>query len=154
MTGLGISVVSGGQTGVDRAALDWAIQRGLRHGGWCPRGRLAEDGVIDHRYALRETDSASYRRRTRQNVIDSDGTLILNVGDLRGGTLSTLGFAERYGKPHLVVPLDAEALGDHAASVMAWVRHHGIAILNIAGPRESTRPGIYGLARKFLERLG
>lgn len=154
MTGLEISIVSGGQTGVDRAALDWAIQRGLSHGGWCPRGRLAEDGEIDRRYALRETESTSYRQRTRQNVIDSDGTLILNIGELRAGTLSTLRFAERYGKPHRVVQLDREPRGDDPPFVMAWVRHHGIAILNIAGPRESTRPGIYGLAREFLESLG
>ena len=154
MASLKIEIVSGGQTGVDRAALDWAIERGLRHGGWCPRGRLAEDGAIDRRYSLRETDTASYRQRTRQNVIDSDGTLILNLGDLREGTLTTLRFAERYDKPHRVVPLDAGPTSEDAASVIEWIRLHHIAVLNVAGPRESKRPGIYGLARDFLESLG
>jgi hypothetical protein len=78
-------IVSGGQAGVDRAALDWAIARGIPHGGWCPAGRIAEDGMIPERYQLRETASPGYRERTRRNVEDSDGTLILNLGELDAG---------------------------------------------------------------------
>lgn len=83
-----VKIVSGGQSGADRAALDWAIQNDLPHGGWCPKGRIAEDGRIDSRYTLRETDSEGYRQRTRQNVVDSDGTLILNTGELSDGSSS------------------------------------------------------------------
>ncbi|MCX8018628.1 MAG: putative molybdenum carrier protein, partial [Rhodocyclaceae bacterium] len=98
-------IISGGQTGVDRAALDWAIARGIPHGGWCPKGRLAEDGPIAPRYNLTETESADLGERTWCNVRDSDGTLILNRGDLSGGSLKTLYLAERLGRPCLVVPL-------------------------------------------------
>lgn len=146
-----IKIVSGGQAGVDRAALDWAIERGFPHGGWCPQGRTAEDGVIDSRYALEETESAGYRQRTRQNVVDSDGTLILNVGELSEGSLTTLRFAERFGKPCLVVQLETGAEGTR--QTLEWLRAHRIAVLNVAGPRESKRPGIYRQALAFLESL-
>lgn len=118
-------IVSGGQAGVDRAALDWAIMRGLPHGGWCPKGRTAEDGVIDSRYILQETESAGYRQRTRQNVVDSDGTLILNLGELSDGTLATQRFAERFGKPYLVVQLESGA--DDLRQVLEWLQSHHIA---------------------------
>src|SRR5437660_8666127 len=96
-------LISGGQTGVDRAALDVALELGLPCGGWCPRGRKAEDGVIPDRYPLAETPSPSYRQRTRWNVRDSDGTLILVRGRPTGGTALTLASARRLGKPVLVV---------------------------------------------------
>lgn len=144
-------IVSGGQAGVDRAALDWAMKRGLPHGGWCPKGRLAEDGTIDSRYALQETESDGYRQRTRQNVIDSDGTLILNIGELSDGSLTTLRFAERFEKPCLVVQLETKA--DGIRQTLEWLRTNRISILNVAGPRESKRPGIYREALTFLEQL-
>ena len=102
-------IVSGGQTGADRAALDWALQRGVAHGGWCPKGRLASDGPLPERYLLRETDSAGYRQRTKLNVRDSDATLIFNTGVLDGGTLQTVRFAQTLGKPHFVVQIDEPA---------------------------------------------
>ncbi|MFQ5587063.1 MAG: putative molybdenum carrier protein, partial [Thermodesulfobacteriota bacterium] len=92
-------IVSGGQTGVDRAALDVALELGIRCGGWCPKGRLAEDGVIDSRYHLDETGSKSYSQRTEWNVRDSDGTLILTVEEPTGGTALTIRAAEELGKP-------------------------------------------------------
>lgn len=144
-------IVSGGQTGVDRAALDWAIKYGLPHGGWCPKGRVAEDGALDGRYALQETESDGYRQRTKRNVIDSDGTLILNFGELSDGSLTTLRFAERLGKPCLVVQLESEAAGVWQAA--EWLRAHGVGIVNIAGPRESKRPGIYRATLAFLDSL-
>lgn len=144
-------IISGGQAGADRATLDWAIQQGLPHGGWCPKGRIAEDGVLDSRYALQETGSAGYRQRTRQNVVDSDGTLILNIGELDGGTMETMRLAERFKRPCLVVQLDIES--DGSQQVKEWIRANGIAVLNVAGPRESKRPGIYRLALSFLNQV-
>src|SRR5438105_4205172 len=88
-------LISGGQTGVDRAALDWAIDHGLEHSGWCPKGRKAEDGVIPAHYDLQETASGRYEPRTRANVMEADGTLILNLGELNGGTLLTAEICRR-----------------------------------------------------------
>jgi hypothetical protein len=144
-------VVSGGQTGVDRAALDWAIRAGISHGGWCPKGRRAEDGVIPERYALRETESDTYEERTYLNVRDSDGTLILNSGALDGGTLLTTGHCTRLGRPYLVVQLDRENAEAEQEKMGLWLRTRAIAVLNVAGPRESKRPGVYRAALEFLE---
>ena len=145
-------VISGGQTGVDRAALDWAIKHDFPHGGWCPKGRKAEDGVIPDKYRLQETKSANYDQRTQQNVRDSHGTLILNTGALDGGSLKTKDEAEKAGKPCFVVRLDENnAVGMGRA--MDWIRTNGITVLNVAGPRESKRPGIYQLASNFLDML-
>lgn len=136
-------VVSGGQTGADRAALDWAINEGIPHGGWCPEGRRAEDGLISDRYAVKELPGAGYRQRTRQNVIDSDGTLIVNLGDLDGGSLQTKRFAEHLEKPLLIIQFDGSKRMEQAESLNRWLHVHHIVTLNVAGPRESKRPGIY-----------
>ena len=146
-------IVSGGQTGTDRAALDCAIQFGLEHGGWCPAGRIAEDGVIPQHYQLNELAEAGYKQRTRQNIIDSDGTLILNLGDLDGGTLATSKLAKHLQKPYLLVQLDSEVLEDDVASVISWLAQSQIKVLNVAGARESKRQGSYQLAREFLQQL-
>ncbi|HSS66535.1 MAG TPA: putative molybdenum carrier protein [Gammaproteobacteria bacterium] len=143
-------VVSGGQTGVDRAALDAAIHAGLDCGGWCPRGRRAEDGAIPHRYRLKETGSTDYRGRTRRNVTDSNGTLILVLGELSGGTELTrdLALAER--KPLFVIDLDSPR---PSSEVRGWIRDNHIRTLNVAGPRESQRPGIAVRAADYLSGL-
>lgn len=146
-------IVSGGQAGADRAALDWAMEHGYKAGGWCPKGRVAEDGMIDARYPLRETESAGYRRRTRLNVRDSDGTLIVNLGGLDGGTRATQAFAVQTGKPNLLVQLDADDAADAPATAIAWLRRNCIMTLNVAGPRESRRPGIYRLTRELLNAV-
>lgn len=146
-------IVSGGQTGADRAALDWAIVSGVPHGGWCPRGRKAEDGVLAAKYQLRETASTDYRQRTRQNVIDSDGTLVVNLGTLYGGTLKTVQLAQSLGKPHFVLQLDAGVRDEDVQQLLDWLRRESIAMLNVAGPRESKRPGIYALVNELLERV-
>ncbi|MBN1910006.1 MAG: putative molybdenum carrier protein [Pirellulales bacterium] len=143
-------IVSGGQTGVDRAALDVALAGGIPHGGWCPRGRLAEDGPIPARYELRETSSAEYAVRTERNVLDSDGTLILHAGPLRGGTLLTCQLAERHEKPYLTIDL-AESL--NPSEVVRWLLAHKIDVLNIAGPRASQSPGIAQRAEAFLKQV-
>lgn len=143
-------IVSGGQTGVDRAALDVALELGIPCGGWCPKGRRAEDGPIAARYPLHETDSTQYPVRTGRNVIDSDATLILNEGPLEGGTALTLKFAKAYKKPHRLV--DLSDTGD-LASIRQWIETERIQVLNVAGPPESASPGIYARALGFLRRM-
>jgi hypothetical protein len=147
-----VRIVSGGQTGVDRAALDWALAHGIACGGWCPHGRLAEDAPIDTRYPLRETRSPGYEERTRMNVVDSDGTLILNSGALTSGTALTVRYARAQPRPWIRVQLDECAPGD-ASRVREWLVDNRIRTLNIAGPRETKRPGIYGAAYAFLDAL-
>jgi len=143
-------IISGGQTGVDRAALDVAIELGLPHGGWCPRGRLAEDGRIPAKYELTELASSDYAARTEQNVLDSSGTLILYVGRLARGTELTSKLALRHRKPLCPINLEGEP---NLAAARRWLALHAIEILNVAGPRESSRAGIYELAQAFLRRL-
>jgi hypothetical protein len=147
-------IVSGGQTGADRAALDWAIEHSLPHGGWCPAGRLAEDGIIDARYQLKELPSDSYRQRTRKNVENSKGTLLLNLGKLEGGSLETQDCAKELKKPCLVIQLDS-GLDDKdlRLKVIRWLKGYEIKCLNIAGPRESERKGIYEAVMGFLNYL-
>jgi hypothetical protein len=144
-------VVSGGQTGADRAALDWAIRHGIPHGGWCPRGRRAEDGPIDARYDLQETASASYARRTWLNVRDSDATLIFNQGPLEDGTLETLRCAEALNQPYRIFQLEGDTLEAVTRAVIGWLKEGRFARLNIAGPRESKRPGIHASVSEVLE---
>ncbi len=142
-------VVSGGQTGVDRAALDAAMACGLLVGGWCPAGRRAEDGVLAARYPLRETPSPDYAERTAWNVRDSDGTLVLVGDEPAGGSALTMDEARRRGKPLLLVGLHSADAGQ----VRAWLARHRVGVLNVAGPREGEAPGIYRHARTFLETI-
>jgi len=141
-------IVSGGQTGVDRAALDVAIELGLPHGGWCPRGRRAEDGPIPARYRLQETESAAYHVRTERNVIDSDATLVLTRGEPVGGTALTVRLANQHGRPLLVVDLARQPLD--VATVRTWISNSSAGVLNVAGPRESQQPDIGRQAAEFL----
>jgi hypothetical protein len=143
-------IISGGQTGVDRAALDIALQLGLPCGGWCPKGRKAEDGPLPSRYPLRETPSDEYSQRTEWNVRDSDGTLVLTRSEPTGGTAQTVEFAVRLGKPCRVIDL---AKSPSVPAVRAWASEHKIRVLNVAGPRESKDPGIYRESLRFLRRL-
>jgi hypothetical protein len=148
-------LVSGGQSGVDRAALDAALELGLPCGGWCPKGRKAEDGPIADRYPLTETPSAQYSQRTRWNIRDSDGTLILSWGELTGGTLLTADECRKAGKPHLVLDLaDEEHLLEAIATARTWgAANVASGVLNVAGPRESSHPGIYDAAKEFLRAV-
>jgi hypothetical protein len=145
-----VRIVSGGQTGVDRAGLDVALEMGIPCGGWCPRGRRAEDGPLPERYPLRETSSASYPERTERNVLDSDGTLVLHRGRPRGGTALTLRLAREHGRPALAVDLSA---GPAATAVRDWITREGIRTLNVAGPRESEHPGIHDDAMALLREV-
>jgi len=146
-------IISGGQTGVDQAALDVALELDIPCGGWCPRGRWSEDGPIDERYPLVESSSADPSERTERNVRDSNGTLIiarLTKGELTGGTALTHRIAVELGRPLLLAdPRDPQA----PRAIAAWLQDNSIAVLNVAGPRESTRPGIYDLAVVLLRAV-
>ena len=146
-------IVCGGQTGVDRAGLDAAIKFNIPHGGWCPSGRLAEDGKIAEKYLLQETVSSDYSERTKLNIKDSDGTLIL-VSEIpikvTDGTLLTMEEAKNTGKPSLIVDLSQPP---DISSLLAWIEKNNIQTLNIGGPRESQSPGIYQKSLKFLEAV-
>jgi hypothetical protein len=143
-------IVSGGQTGVDRAALDVALELGLPCGGWCPKGRRAEDGPIDPRYPLAETPTDEYPQRTEWNVRDSDGTLVLTLGRPDRGTALTVALARRLGKPCRVVDLSKRTA---VSATLRWARRHQVRVLNVAGSRESRSPGIHQRATRYLRRL-
>ncbi len=144
------TIIAGGQTGADRAGLDWAIKHGFRHGGWCPKGRLAEDGPIAVKYALNQTPTKEYKQRTEWNVRDSDGTVIFSIGnDLAGGSLITLEMAAKYHKPHLWLR-SAEA-SEASIKLRNWLRSYKIRILNVAGPRRSEEPQIAQFVERVLE---
>jgi hypothetical protein len=141
-----IRIVSGGQTGVDRAALDAALKTGAACGGWCPEGRLAEDGTIPLHYPITELKGAGYQERTLQNVIDSDGTAIICFGAPTGGTEQTLRFCLEQKKPYLLIDA-ADLTPDRAAErMLAFVANHSITILNVAGPRANEEASAYGYA--------
>lgn len=143
-------IISGGQTGVDRAALDVALALGIPCGGWCPKGRLAEDGVVPDYYPLQEADSPRYPVRTALNVRDADATLILTRGEPDRGTALTRDLALRYKKPLFVVDLDNPA---KPTEVSKWLRDNKVAVLNVAGPRLSSAPEIDTQAAMFLRKL-
>lgn len=142
-------VVSGGQTGVDRAALDAALELGLPCGGWCPKGRKAEDGAIPPRYPLIETPSAEYAQRTEWNVRDSDATMALTRGTPTEGTAFTIEVAKKLGKPCLILNLSDQP---NPLIARQWLTEQNIRILNVAGSRESKCPGIYVQALEFLRK--
>ena len=133
---------------MDRAALDVALRLGIPCGGWCPRGRRAENGTIPARYPLVETPTAGYPQRTEWNVRDSDGTLVLHAGRPRGGTALTLRLLGRRRKPVLRVDLDESP---DPRALLDWIASEGIRVLNVAGPRESECPGVGRRANRFLE---
>lgn len=146
-------IISGGQTGVDRAALDVALKLKILHGGWCPKDRLAELGeIIPKKYLLQETNSREFSQRTKLNVKDSDGTLILvtNASKITGGTRFTIDEAKFQHKPYLIVDLSNDV---EINLVIQWIHANHIKILNIAGPRESKNSGIYDVSFKLLEQV-
>jgi len=148
----GFRIVSGGQTGADRAALDWAWRRNIPHGGWCPAGRLAEDGTIPSHYRLQETPSPAYLQRTEWNVRDSDGTVIFSIdARLTGGSQATVDFAVEQKKPWLHLSRNG-ASADHAPRLLAFIREHNIKVLNVAGPGAAKEPSVYQFVQDTLEQ--
>jgi hypothetical protein len=136
-------LISGGQTGADRATLDAALKFDMPYGGWLPKGRLAEDGPLDAKYNLKEMPTDSYPARTEQNVIDSDGTLIFSHGKPTGGTDYTREMALKHGKQLLGIDLKRTTSLDAASLIVSWIQLRRIKILNVAGPRASEDAGIY-----------
>lgn len=137
-------IVSGGQSGVDRAALDVSIKLGIPHGGWCPKGRKAEDGAIPACYQLNETDSDEYSERTKLNIRDTDGTLILvptTPIKVTDGTILTIAEVKERAKPYLIIDLSRDY--DKLSEIALWVKENSIKVLNVAGPRESQSPGVH-----------
>ena len=148
-----IRILSGGQTGADRAALDAAMAAGVPCGGHCPLGRRAEDGRIPDRYPLLELPTDSYPARTRRNVADADGTVVLAYGPPTGGTRLTVDWCRRLGKPWLAVDADLVTAGEAAVLVAVFILRHRVAVLNVAGPRTSGQPLIYGYTFDALTAL-
>ncbi|MEO5713595.1 MAG: putative molybdenum carrier protein [Luteolibacter sp.] len=151
-------IVSGGQTGADRAGLDAAVAFGIPHGGWCLKGRTAEDGTIPERYHLTETEGASYLARTERNVKQSDVTIVFTIGSLAGGSSRTVDFARRHRKPWLHLRLGQMDADQAADLVGQFVRNEAIGVLNVAGSSESREPEIYhravGVLRLWLALAG
>jgi len=145
------TIVSGGQTGVDRIALDWAIEHGCSHGGYCPKGRIAEDGVIPRRYNLMETKSSKYPIRTRLNIIHSDGTLILSPLPMTGGTALTAKYAKKEGKAIFVLSPGFEQ--NDLLALHSFLATRDSCKLNVAGPRLSQWPDSRDFVKRALSRI-
>lgn len=148
-------IVSGGQTGADRAGLDFALENSIECGGWCPAGRLAEDGRIEERYPLEETEEKDYSARTERNIIDSDGTLIVVPSSdyLSGGTGFTIICAQKHGRPLFVADFSCSSSGDLAADCLRWIEEFSVETLNVAGPRGSKAPGVYEMVFELLNGI-
>jgi len=146
-----VKIISGGQTGVDRAALDAAPRHGIESGGWCPTGRLDESGRIPDRYPVKELENGGSTKRTLQNVKDSDGTIIIYPGKLSGGTEQTLHFCVEQRRPHELIDASKVSTEKAAQLIADFVCENNIEILNVAGPRQSEWPEGYGYAAQVLD---
>jgi hypothetical protein len=145
-----LKIISGGQTGVDRAALDVALRHGIKCGGWCPAGRLDEFGKIPDHYPIQELEGGGFTERTLQNVKDSDGTVVIYPVELRGGTEQTVRFCVDLKRPHQLIDASRVGTEDAAELIADFVRKNKIDILNVAGPRQSEWPEGYASASRAL----
>lgn len=146
-----IIIISGGQTGADRAALDFAIKHEIPHGGWCPNGRKALDGPLEEKYKLKETPSEEYLERTEWNVRDSDATVVFTLSDIpTGGSKKTINLAKKHKKPCLHLHRGVLAVPDKLIAFLD--KHQPVRRLNVAGSRESKEPGLYEWVTTVLER--
>jgi predicted Rossmann-fold nucleotide-binding protein len=146
-------IISGGQTGADRAALDVAIKMGIPHGGWVPKGRKTEKGRLPARYQLKEIHTVDYAQRTELNVMDSDATLLFSHGTVKGGSALTRTLAKNHHKPCLHMDLNEIDEDKATEMIKQWLQTRNVRILNVAGPRESEDPLIYDCVKKILRTL-
>ena len=144
-------IISGGQTGADRAGLDFAIKHGITHGGWVPKGRKAEDGTLDQKYHLQEMPTGQYSKRTEKNILDSDGTVIVSHGPLTGGSALTRELAKQHRKPWLHIDMKAIPCPEAARMIQEWIERNGVKVMNVAGPRASKDTEIYKATIDLLE---
>ena len=145
-----VKIISGGQTGVDRAALDVALRHGINCGGWCPAGRLDEFGKIPDHYPVRELQGGGFSERTLQNVKHSDGTVVIYQVELRGGTEQTIRFCVALERPYQLIDASKFSAEDAAKLIADFVRKNKIGILNVAGPRQSEWPEGYDYVSRAL----
>ena len=152
-----IKIVSGGQTGADRGGIEAALYCKIPHDGWCPKGRRSEDGVISNTYHLQETTSPGYLKRTEQNVVDSDATVIFTIGKLSSGSLRTMEFAKRHKKPVLHINLAEYSRAETGHWILRWLEGDvakptppNNCILNVAGSRESKAPGVHDKVKAIM----
>jgi hypothetical protein len=148
-----IKIISGGQTGVDRAALDAALELGIRAGGWCPEGRLAEDGVIELRYPVRELPQGGYDERTVKNVNDSDATVIITFGEPAGGTLQALQHCIKINKAYSLIDALETSVAQAVAIIRSFIGDNRVTSLNIAGPRASEEAEAYAYTKMVIMRI-
>jgi hypothetical protein len=146
-------IISGGQTGVDRGALDAALAAGFACGGSCPADRAAEDGTIPLSYPLTPLPGAGYRERTLRNVLDSDGSVIFAPGALTGGTRLTREYCGREAKPHLVIDVSRTNQSEAVSAIRRFIAEQRIRILNVAGPRASLWTAGHAYASEVIRRL-
>jgi len=148
-----MKIVSGAQTGVDRAALDAALESGIEAGGWCPEGRKAEDGIIPEIYPVKSLPGAGYKKRTKKNVIDSDGTVIIYFSCPSGGTKQTLCFCIKENKPYLLVDAEDTSIEQASEEIKKFIISQSIATLNVAGPRASGEARGYQYTKQVIQRV-
>jgi hypothetical protein len=146
-------IISGGQTGADQGALDAAIEAGLAHGGWIPKGRKTEAGPLPRKYRLKEMKTENNPRRTEMNIFEAHGTLIITRGKLIGGSALTRQVAKKHGFPCLHIDLDRALPAEAVCNAKAWVDQYKIKVLHVAGPQESNSPGIHDIAFDIVSRI-
>lgn len=148
-----MKIVSGAQSGVDRAALDAAMERGVEVGGWCPEGRTASDGVIPAKYPVRELAGAGYRQRTKQNVMDSDGTAVFYFGFPVGGTELTIRLCIQEKKPYVLIDAEELSVDRAAEKILLFIKLQSLSVLNVAGPGADREPRGYNFTEAVIFKL-
>jgi len=148
-----MKIISGGQTGADRAALDFAIEFNIPYGGWVPKGRKTEDKRLPEKYNLEEMPTSDYSKRTEKNILAADGTLIVSHGRLTGGSALTQFLAEKHNKPFIHVDMNKMSIDEAGEAVRIWMVKNQIETLNVAGPRASRDPAIYEATRRLLDQV-
>ena len=148
-----MKIISGAQTGADRAALDAALESGVDAGGWCPKGRMSEDGAIPEKYPVQVLKDAGYRQRTKKNVTDSDGTVIIYFGYPTGGTELTISFCIKEHKPYALIDAEEFTIESASTKILSFINKHSISTLNVAGPRAGGESRAYDYTKNVMLRV-